>query len=110
MTLTNNSGLEVFGDGRGGAIFMSTANGSSIKRVMTLERAFSADQKVELEALKAWGLARHTRILQSFAGGIVDFPTVGTSDPYLVGNFITPFNFDLGNCMHIVTLRFHPPD
>lgn len=67
------------------AVFMSAASGGGVMRVLTLERTFPADQKVELEALKARDLARHARILQSFAGGIADFPVVGTSDPYLVG-------------------------
>ncbi|KAL2502691.1 Eukaryotic aspartyl protease family protein [Forsythia ovata] len=71
------------------AVFISEAAASGGKRVLTLERAFPADQKVELEALKARDRARHARILQSFAGGIVDFPVVGTSDPYLVGLYFT---------------------
>ncbi|CAA2970443.1 aspartic ase 2 [Olea europaea subsp. europaea] len=71
------------------AVFMSAASGGGVMRVLTLERTFPADQKVELEALKARDLARHARILQSFAGGIADFPVVGTSDPYLVGLYFT---------------------
>ncbi|CAI9783140.1 unnamed protein product [Fraxinus pennsylvanica] len=71
------------------AVFMSAASGSSVKRVLTLERAFPADQKVELEVLKARDRARHSRIMQSFAGGIADFPVVGTSDPYLAGLYFT---------------------
>ncbi|KAL2481322.1 Eukaryotic aspartyl protease family protein [Abeliophyllum distichum] len=73
------------------AVFMlaEAASGGGVKRVLTLERAFPVDQKVELAALKARDRARHARILQSFAGGIVDFPVVGTSDPYLVGLYFT---------------------
>lgn len=57
--------------------------------VLTLERAFPVNQKVDLEEFKARDRARHARILQSFAGGIVDFPVLGTSDPYLVGLYFT---------------------
>ncbi|CAA3003292.1 aspartic ase 2 [Olea europaea subsp. europaea] len=71
------------------AAFMSAESAGGVKRVLTLERAFPADQKVELEALKARDRVRHARILQNFAGGIVDFPVVGTSDPYLVGLYFT---------------------
>lgn len=50
-------------------------------RVLTLERAFPANETVELEVLKARDRARHARILQ----GVVDFTVLGTSDPYLAG-------------------------
>lgn len=53
--------------------------------VLTLERVFPPNQVVELDELKARDRTRHARMLQSFAGGIVDFSVDGTSDPYLVG-------------------------
>lgn len=53
--------------------------------VLSLERIFPVNGKVELEELRARDKARHARMLQSFGGGIVDFPVVGSSDPYLVG-------------------------
>ncbi|XP_051113984.1 aspartic proteinase 36-like isoform X3 [Andrographis paniculata] len=63
--------------------------GGRIQGVLTLERAFPVGEKVELEVIKARDRARHARILQSFAGGIVDFPVGGTSDPYSVGLYYT---------------------
>lgn len=57
--------------------------------VLTLERVFPANQRVELDTLKSRDRARHARILQGVVGGIVDFPVVGSSDPYLVGLYFT---------------------
>lgn len=71
---------------------MTAVNGKSglfPARVLPLERIFPLNQKVELEELRARDRARHARIMQSFAGGIVDFPVEGTSDPYLVGLYFT---------------------
>ncbi|GFQ04130.1 aspartic proteinase-like protein 2 [Phtheirospermum japonicum] len=62
---------------------------AGIQRVLTLERAFPVEEKIELEAIKARDRARHARALQSFSGGIVDFPVLGTSDPYAVGLYYT---------------------
>lgn len=53
--------------------------------VLTLERAFPANQRVELDVLRARDRARHGRILQ----GAVDFSVSGTSDPYLIGLYYT---------------------
>ncbi|XAR64598.1 Nepenthesin [Bertholletia excelsa] len=57
--------------------------------MLTLERAFPANQRVEVEALLARDRARHARILQGVAGGVVDFSVVGTSDPYTAGLYFT---------------------
>ncbi|KAG5556747.1 hypothetical protein RHGRI_007123 [Rhododendron griersonianum] len=57
--------------------------------VLTLERAFPLNQRVELEALRARDRARHARVLQNLVGGVVDFSVVGTSDPYIVGLYFT---------------------
>ncbi|KAK2965365.1 hypothetical protein RJ640_024107 [Escallonia rubra] len=57
--------------------------------LLTLERAFPVSQRVELEVLRARDRARHARILQGVAGGVVDFSVSGTSDPYLVGLYFT---------------------
>ncbi|KAL6519360.1 hypothetical protein OROGR_018680 [Orobanche gracilis] len=57
--------------------------------VLTLERAFPFGERVELEAIKDRDRVRHARILQSFSGGVVDFPVGGTSDPYAVGLYYT---------------------
>ncbi|KAJ8532789.1 hypothetical protein K7X08_015678 [Anisodus acutangulus] len=57
--------------------------------VLSLERLFPLNGKVEMEEIRARDKARHARMLQSFAGGIVDFPVVGSSDPYLVGLYFT---------------------
>lgn len=57
--------------------------------VMSLERIFPLNGKVEVEEVRARDKARHARMLQNFGGGIVDFPVVGSSDPYLVGLYFT---------------------
>ncbi|KAL3628414.1 hypothetical protein CASFOL_027460 [Castilleja foliolosa] len=63
---------------------------AGIQRVLTLERAFPLEEKIELEEIKVRDSARHARAaLQSFSGGIVDFPVRGTSDPYAVGLYFT---------------------
>lgn len=53
--------------------------------LLTLERAFPVNQRVELEVLRARDQARHGRLLRGVVGGVVDFTVYGTSDPYLVG-------------------------
>ncbi|CAN4117163.1 unnamed protein product [Withania somnifera] len=57
--------------------------------VLSLERIVPLNRKVEVEEVRARDRARHARMLQSFGGGIVDFPVVGSSDPYLVGLYFT---------------------
>lgn len=64
-------------DGRVGANFPAG--------VLRLERVFPVNHSVELEELIARDRARHARILQNFAGGVVDFPVIGSSDPFLLG-------------------------
>ncbi|KAI3683835.1 hypothetical protein L1987_84350 [Smallanthus sonchifolius] len=58
-------------------------------RVLTLERAFPANKSVEMDILKARDRVRHARTLQGFAGGVVDFKILGTSDPYYGGLYFT---------------------
>lgn len=58
------------------ATLVSAVSGAGIQRVLTLERAFPLRERVELEVIKARDRARHARILQSFSGGIVDFPVL----------------------------------
>lgn len=53
--------------------------------LLTLERAFPAEQRVDLDVLRARDRARHARILQGVVDGVVDFAVDGTSDPYLAG-------------------------
>lgn len=53
--------------------------------VLNLERVLPLNHKVELEELIARDGARHSRILQNFAGGVVDFPVIGSSDQFLFG-------------------------
>lgn len=68
------------------ATFMSAVSGATgIQTVLTLERAFPVDEKVELEVITARDRGRHARMLQAFSGGVVDFRVVGSSDPYIVG-------------------------
>ncbi|KAL3839730.1 hypothetical protein ACJIZ3_024321 [Penstemon smallii] len=76
-----------------GLILMAAAvaatSSGGIQSVMTLDRLFPFEERVELEAIKARDRGRHARILQSYSGGIVDFPVGGTSDPYVVGLYYT---------------------
>ncbi|CAA2973662.1 aspartic ase 2 [Olea europaea subsp. europaea] len=68
----------------------SAASGiGGVQNVMNLQRAFPVNQIVELEALKARDRVRHARMLQSFAGGIVNFSVFGTSDPSNAGLYYT---------------------
>lgn len=53
--------------------------------LLTLERAFPANRRVDLDVLRARDRARHARILRRVVNGVVDFSVSGTSDPYLVG-------------------------
>lgn len=50
---------------------------------LTLERA--NHEGIELSRLRDIDRARHGRLLQQRATGVVDFPVEGTYDPYLVG-------------------------
>ncbi|CAK9178853.1 unnamed protein product [Ilex paraguariensis] len=52
--------------------------------VMTLESAFPANKRIDLKVLRSWDKARHACILQGVVGGIVDFPAVGSTNPYIV--------------------------
>ncbi|XP_051130281.1 aspartic proteinase 36-like [Andrographis paniculata] len=71
------------------AALSTEGDGAGIHRVLNLERAFPVEEKMELEVVKARDRARHARLLQSFSGGVVDFPVRGTSDPYIVGLYFT---------------------
>ncbi|KAL2487299.1 Eukaryotic aspartyl protease family protein [Abeliophyllum distichum] len=72
------------------AAALSAASGiGGVQRVMNLQRAFPVNQRVELAALKARDRARHARMLQSFAGGIANFPVFGASDPFETGLYYT---------------------
>ncbi|VFQ75049.1 unnamed protein product [Cuscuta campestris] len=57
--------------------------------VMTLQRAFPANQKVEFEVLRDRDRLRHARLLQDMAGGVVNFPVIGSPDPNSVGLYFT---------------------
>ncbi|KAM7468321.1 hypothetical protein LguiB_015883 [Lonicera macranthoides] len=57
--------------------------------LLTLERAFPANRRVDLDVLRARDRARHARILRRVVNGVVDFSVSGTSDPYLVGLYYT---------------------
>lgn len=67
------------------ALSYAAVDGGGFQRVLTLERVFPVEEKVELEVIKARDRARHARTLQSFSGGVVNFPVGGTSDPYAFG-------------------------
>ncbi|XP_073062831.1 aspartic proteinase 39-like [Primulina eburnea] len=70
-------------------VVAAARGGGESKRVLILERAFPVEERVGLEEIIAQDSARHARTLQSFAGGIVDFPVYGTSDPYVAGLYYT---------------------
>ncbi|GAB2272253.1 hypothetical protein Dimus_007073 [Dionaea muscipula] len=59
--------------------------------LLTLERAFPVNQRVELQVLRARDRAHHARFLQGVGGvgGVADFGVQGTSDPYIVGLYFT---------------------
>ncbi|WCJ34408.1 Eukaryotic aspartyl protease family protein [Euphorbia peplus] len=65
------------------AVTLSVVSSSTL---LPLERVFPLNQRVPLDQLRARDRVRHARLLQGFAGGVVDFSVQGTSDPYLVGN------------------------
>ncbi|KAL0336945.1 UNVERIFIED_CONTAM: Aspartic proteinase-like protein 2 [Sesamum calycinum] len=71
------------------AVGSALKGGGGFQGVLTLERAFPVEGRVELEAIKARDRARHARMLQRFPGGIVDFTVGGTSDPYAGGLYYT---------------------
>ncbi|XP_065856505.1 aspartic proteinase 36 isoform X2 [Euphorbia lathyris] len=52
---------------------------------LPLERTFPLNHRVPIDQLRARDRVRHARLLQGFAGGVVDFSVQGSSDPYLVG-------------------------
>lgn len=52
---------------------------------LSLERAFPTSHGVEMSQLRARDSVRNSRILQSSAGGVVDFELFGTYIPSLVG-------------------------
>lgn len=56
---------------------------------LSLERAFPTSHGVEMSQLRALDSLRHSRILQSSAGGVVDFELAGTYIPSLVGLYFT---------------------
>ncbi|XP_073289443.1 aspartic proteinase 36-like [Primulina huaijiensis] len=63
--------------------------GGGIHRLLKLERTFPVQERVGIEVIKARDSARHSKMSESYSGGIVDFPVVGTSDPYVVGLYFT---------------------
>ncbi|KAL3754053.1 hypothetical protein ACJRO7_001316 [Eucalyptus globulus] len=57
--------------------------------VLPLQRAFPLGRRVDPDWLRARDRVRHARILQSVAGGVVDFSVEGSSDPLLIGLYFT---------------------
>ncbi|CAL5419813.1 unnamed protein product [Camellia sinensis] len=57
--------------------------------LLTLERAFPANQHVELEVLRARDRSRHARILHGVVSGVVNFSLLGNSDQFLGGLYFT---------------------
>ncbi|KAE8691822.1 hypothetical protein F3Y22_tig00110879pilonHSYRG00118 [Hibiscus syriacus] len=57
---------------------------------LLLERRIPlASHELELSQLRERDRLRHGRLLQSSSGGVVDFPVLGTYDPFLVGLYYT---------------------
>ncbi|KAI3705486.1 hypothetical protein L1987_75724 [Smallanthus sonchifolius] len=57
---------------------------------LTLERAFPANHRIELNELRVRDSFRHRRILQQQSSPVgVEFPVEGTYDPYRVGLYYT---------------------
>ncbi|CAN1196874.1 Aspartic proteinase 36, partial [Linum perenne] len=67
-------------------LLLSSAAAEAAHGLLHLERAFPLNYTVGIEQLKAWDRARHSRLLQGFVGGVVDFSVLGSPDPYLVGS------------------------
>nr|GMC86311.1 aspartic proteinase-like protein 2 isoform X2 [Ipomoea batatas] len=70
-------------------------SGTVPNRVITLERAFPANEKMEVEVVRARDRLRHARMLQSLAGGIVNFSIAGLADPTIFGLYYA--NVKLGS-------------
>ncbi|GMI97214.1 hypothetical protein like AT5G22850 [Hibiscus trionum] len=57
---------------------------------LKLERRIPlGSHELELSQLRERDRLRHGRLLQSSSGGVVDFPVLGTYDPFLVGLYYT---------------------
>ncbi|KAK8336188.1 hypothetical protein V6Z12_A09G102800 [Gossypium hirsutum] len=62
----------------------------SFPATLKLERKIPlASHELELSQLRERDRLRHGRLLQSSSGGVVDFPVMGTYDPFLVGLYYT---------------------
>ncbi|CAK7332091.1 unnamed protein product [Dovyalis caffra] len=70
-------------------LFHATVVLSSFPATLHLERGIPANHELKLSQLKERDKVRHSRMLQSSAGGVVDFPVQGTFDPFLVGLYYT---------------------
>ncbi|KAJ6739648.1 ASPARTYL PROTEASES [Salix koriyanagi] len=70
-------------------LFHATVVLSSFPATLHLERGIPASHKLRLSQLKERDRVRHSRMLQSSGGGVVDFPVQGTFDPFLVGLYYT---------------------
>ncbi|KAI5603002.1 hypothetical protein POPTR_001G213600v4 [Populus trichocarpa] len=70
-------------------VFHATVVLSSFPATLHLERGVPASHKLKLSQLKERDRVRHSRMLQSSGGGVVDFPVQGTFDPFLVGLYYT---------------------
>ncbi|CAL5350869.1 unnamed protein product [Camellia sinensis] len=66
--------------------------------LLTLERAFPANQHVELEVLRARDRSRHARILQGVVSGVVNFSLLGNSDQFLGGNSVCRLILEVTSC------------
>ncbi|BFG37530.1 hypothetical protein CerSpe_238040 [Prunus speciosa] len=52
---------------------------------LSLERVYSPSHRVQIKQLRARDRVRHARLLQNVAGGVVNFPVHGSSEPNLAG-------------------------
>lgn len=70
------------------ALIMASARVSVVEcaTVLTLERAFPAHHRLDIDSVRARDRLRHSRLLQGLgASGVVDFSVQGSADPLLIG-------------------------
>ncbi|XP_028789633.1 aspartic proteinase-like protein 2 [Neltuma alba] len=70
-------------------VLVSGVHGGLSGGFLPLERAIPLSRRVELEALRARDRARHARMLEGVADGVVDFSVKGISDPSTIGLYYT---------------------
>ncbi|PQQ00828.1 hypothetical protein Pyn_14131 [Prunus yedoensis var. nudiflora] len=65
-----------------------------VSTFLSLERVYPPRHRVQIEQLRARDRVRHARLLQNVAGGVVNFPVHGSSEPNLAREYIMLFRFE----------------